>query len=73
MAIGTGQHKTEPTARKSGKLFGYARVSTTDQGLALQREALEATGVNTIFEEKASGTKRDGRTELQRVLSIHPG
>jgi DNA invertase Pin-like site-specific DNA recombinase len=53
-----------------GKLFGYARVSTTDQDLALQREALERAGANPIFEEKASGTKRDGRTELQRVLSI---
>jgi hypothetical protein len=41
-----------------------------DQDLALQREALEGTGVNTIFEEKASGTKRDGRTELQKVLSV---
>jgi len=36
----------------------------------LQREALERTGVNAIFEEKASGTKRDGRTELQKVLSV---
>jgi DNA invertase Pin-like site-specific DNA recombinase len=72
MATKMGQQKTEVTTRKSGKLFGYARVSTTDQDLALQREALERAGVNagTIFEEKASGTKRDGRTELQRVLSI---
>ena len=65
-----GQQETEPTTRKSGKLFGYATVSTTDQDLALQREALERAGVNTIFEEKASGTKRDGRTELQKVLSV---
>jgi DNA invertase Pin-like site-specific DNA recombinase len=70
MATKTGQQKTEPTARKSGKLFGYARVSTTDQDLALQREALEGIGVNTIFEEKASGARRDGRTELQKVLSV---
>jgi DNA invertase Pin-like site-specific DNA recombinase len=26
--------------------------------------------VNAIFEEKASGTKRDGRTELQKVLFV---
>jgi DNA invertase Pin-like site-specific DNA recombinase len=65
-----GQEKTTPAARKRGKLFGYARVSTTDQDLALQREALEGAGVNTVFEEKASGTKRDGRTELQKVLSV---
>jgi DNA invertase Pin-like site-specific DNA recombinase len=70
MATKTGQRKTEASARRAGKLFGYARVSTTDQDLALQREALERAGANPIFEEKASGTKRDGRTELQRVLSI---
>ena len=49
MAMKSGQQKTEPSARRSGKLFGYARVSTTDQDLALQREALERAGVNTIF------------------------
>ena len=65
-----GQQKTESTARKPGKLFGYARVSTTDQDLALQRESLKLAGVGVIFEEKASGTKRDGRTELQKVLSV---
>ena len=27
-------------------------------------------GVGVVFEEKASGTKRDGRTELQKVLSV---
>src|SRR5262245_38571404 len=65
-----GEQKAEPTTRKSGKLFGYARVSTTDQDLGLQREALERAGVNAIFEEKASGTKRGGRIELQKVLSV---
>jgi DNA invertase Pin-like site-specific DNA recombinase len=51
-------------------LIGYARVSTTDQDLTVQREALKRAGVGVIFEEKASGTKRDGRTELQKVLSV---
>jgi DNA invertase Pin-like site-specific DNA recombinase len=36
----------------------------------VQREALARAGVSVIFEEKASGTKRDGRTELQKVLSV---
>jgi hypothetical protein len=31
---------TEDPARKPGKLFGYARVSTTDQDLALRRGSL---------------------------------
>jgi DNA invertase Pin-like site-specific DNA recombinase len=43
-------------------------VSTTDQDLAVQRQALALAGVGVIFEEKASGTKREGRTELQKVL-----
>lgn len=55
---------------KAAKLIGYARVSTTDQDLSLQRQALKDVGVGIIFEEKASGTKRDGRTELQKVLSV---
>jgi DNA invertase Pin-like site-specific DNA recombinase len=53
-----------------GKLLGYARVSTTDQDLTVQRQALKGAGVATVFEEKVSGTKRDGRTELQKVLGV---
>src|SRR5262249_9378110 len=70
MVMKAGQQKTESTARKSGKLFGYARVSTTDQDLAVQREALAGASVNTIFEDEASGTKRDGSTDLKKVLSV---
>jgi DNA invertase Pin-like site-specific DNA recombinase len=59
-------------ARKAprAKLLGYARVSTTDQDLSVQREALHCAGVSTIFEEKASGTKRAGRSELEKVLGV---
>ncbi len=55
-----------------GKMFGYARVSTDDQDLTMQREALEAAGVHPdmIFAETASGTKRNGRKELYRLLQI---
>ncbi|WP_207101447.1 recombinase family protein [Paracoccus shandongensis] len=48
-------------------LMGYARVSTEDQDLRLQRAALEAAGCRRIFEEKVSGAKRD-RPELARML-----
>lgn len=49
-------------------LFGYARVSTDDQSLAIQREALRKAGCEIIREEKRSGTTRDGRIELETML-----
>jgi DNA invertase Pin-like site-specific DNA recombinase len=48
-------------------LIGYARVSTEDQDLSQQRNALTATGCAKIYEEKVCGAKRD-RPELERML-----
>lgn len=48
-------------------LIGYARVSTDDQHLRLQRAALKAAGCRRLYEEKISGAKRD-RPELARML-----
>lgn len=48
-------------------LIGYARVSTHDQNLTLQLDALEKAGCEKIFEEKVGGTKAD-RPELTRTL-----
>ncbi|KAI93960.1 integrase [Rhodomicrobium udaipurense JA643] len=50
------------------RAFGYARVSTTDQELTIQQAALEGAGCLKIFSEKKSGTRRDGRTELEVLL-----
>ena len=48
-------------------LIGYARVSTEDQTLLPQAEALKAAGCIEIFEEHASSGNR-ARPVLARVL-----
>lgn len=48
-------------------LIDYARVSTDDQDLRLQRAALKEAGCRRTFEEKVSGAKRD-RPELTRMI-----
>jgi DNA invertase Pin-like site-specific DNA recombinase len=47
--------------------IGYARVSTEDQKLTIQLEALKRAGCTRIFREKVSGAYRD-RPELNRML-----
>jgi DNA invertase Pin-like site-specific DNA recombinase len=54
--------------------YGYARVSSLDQDLTVQRQALRAAGCSVVRAEKASGSRRDGRTELQVLLDfVQPG
>ncbi len=47
---------------------GYARVSTGDQTLDLQRQQLSQAGCEMLFEEKVSGARRR-RPELERLLA----
>ena len=55
-------------------VIGYARVSTEDQDCSIQETALRAAGCTTIRSEKKSGTSRNGRTELETVLTfLRPG
>ena len=51
-------------------IIGYGRVSTTDQNLELQENALRAAGCEIIRSEKRSGTTTAGRDELQTVLDF---
>jgi DNA invertase Pin-like site-specific DNA recombinase len=55
-------------------VYGYARVSTVDQDLTTQIEKLAQAGCTIIREEKASGTSREGRKELETLLAfLRPG
>ena len=48
-------------------IFGYARVSTENQNLDRQVDALTKYGVDYIYNEKMTGTKKD-RPELSKML-----
>lgn len=48
-------------------IFGYARVSTDDQVLDAQHDALMASGAERIFGDKITGTAR-ARPELDRMV-----
>src|SRR5271167_5091788 len=65
--------KRHPWTRKDGEIhragykIGYARVSTLDQNLALQQDALKEAGCEKIFIEQMSGAVTD-RPALREVL-----
>jgi len=50
-------------------LIGYARVSTQDQNLDLQKDALHRAGCEKIFEEKKSGKAGTKRPALEAALA----
>ena len=50
-------------------IYGYARVSTVDQNLDRQKDALLKYGIDHLFCEKISGAKKS-RPELDKLLAV---
>lgn len=50
-------------------IFGYARVSTEEQNLDMQIDALHQYGAEKVYQEKITGTKRD-RLQLDELLKV---
>src|SRR4051794_5633502 len=67
MSIGTLGPST--STGSGAMLIGYARVSTQDQSLDLQTDALKAAGCERVFTEKASGSRGD-RPKLAEALAF---
>ena len=54
-------------------IFGYARVSIEEQNLDMQIDVLKKFGVDKIYQEKMTGTRKD-RFSLEELLKvIRPG
>ena len=74
-----GISETAPLAAREDRqgdgamLIGYARVSTLEQNLDLQEDALKAAGCQKVYTDKTSGTKAE-RAGLERALAdVRPG
>jgi DNA invertase Pin-like site-specific DNA recombinase len=54
-------------------IVGYARVSTSDQTLDLQKDALRAAGCKQIFEDILSGSRADRPGLAEALRFVRPG
>lgn len=52
--------------------IGYGRVSTREQNLDAQRDALAAAGCERVFVDQASGVLAS-RPDLDKALLVAPG
>ena len=54
-------------------IFGYARVSIEEQNLDMQIDVLKKFGVDKIYQEKMTGSRKD-RVSLEELLKVlHSG
>jgi len=61
------------TTKKHGMLIGYARVSTSEQNVNLQEDALKAASCEKIFTDKASGAKSDRPGLMEAMDFVRKG
>lgn len=50
-------------------IFDYARVSTEEQNLDMQIDALQQYGVEKLYQEKMTAIKKD-RPQLEELLKV---
>ncbi|NOR63887.1 MAG: recombinase family protein [Rhodobacteraceae bacterium] len=63
-----------PHIFNEGRKIGYARVSTKDQKLRMQRDALEAINCDLIFEDHGVSGAKSNRSGLDAMLEeLQPG
>lgn len=63
-----------PNIECNGRRLGYARVSTKDQKLRMQREALNAVACDRIFEDHGVSGAKGSRPGLDAMLAaLQPG
>jgi DNA invertase Pin-like site-specific DNA recombinase len=65
--------KTDESGKIAMVRIGYARVSTLEQEMALQLDALRAAGCDRIFEDRASGAKTDRPGLTQALAFVREG
>lgn len=59
-----------PQIECAGREIGYARVSTKDQRLRMQRDGLQAVGCSPIFEDHGVSGARSSRPGLDELLAM---
>ena len=63
-----------PVIESTGRRFGYARVSTKDQKLRMQKDALNAVQCDRIFTDHGVSGSRANRPGLNKMLrALRPG